>query len=205
MIKVFLSSIILLFSIKAFSEPPYGITQLNVTAVTGGINLNVVTYWGSIVEYVNYSYTINDNEIDVQVCYSPTPFPMEDTISNDLFIEISQANNYTIYVTASTSSSSEICADLTYYDASSTNFLAAEEYDFRNNEIVLFPNPAQDLIIIKSDYFKIENIEIYDHFGRLIKVSNGQTIDISPFNDGIYFVKFEIEKEVFHKRFIVKK
>jgi hypothetical protein len=56
------------------------------------------------------------------------------------------------------------------------------------HEILIYPNPAKDMINIKSDH-KIPSIEIYDYYGRLVIVANQTRIDISKLNRGLYVVK----------------
>ncbi len=76
-----------------------------------------------------------------------------------------------------------------------------------NSNIIIFPNPANDYITVKSDN-TIEKIKILDLNGRIVFQSdnNSETnvIDIKYFLKGIYFLKIESNENIsIHK--ILKK
>jgi hypothetical protein len=61
------------------------------------------------------------------------------------------------------------------------------------NPIRVFPNPANDVVSIQSDSYKVEtNFTLYDTSGKLIKagkVQQGTTqIPIRDVNSGVYFI-----------------
>jgi len=53
--------------------------------------------------------------------------------------------------------------------------------------IVIYPNPANDIIHIDLDS-DTEEVIIYDSFGRIVRQVVGKTIEISELKSGIYFV-----------------
>lgn len=58
------------------------------------------------------------------------------------------------------------------------------------NPLVLFPNPAENTVSLKTDS-KIDNIEVFDLNGRSIAVASdptNKTIDVSGLNAGIYYI-----------------
>jgi len=66
----------------------------------------------------------------------------------------------------------------------STNTLSAEDV------VVLFPNPTSDVFHIRSSKNEtIFDIEVYDSFGRFLLKSNQNQIDLTGFENGIYFVR----------------
>lgn len=75
-----------------------------------------------------------------------------------------------------------------------------------NNELKLFPNPANNIITIAASYVFTE-IEFFSNTGQLIKKikSNNkiEVIDISNFTPGNYFVKVKSTKEVWVKKIVV--
>lgn len=74
----------------------------------------------------------------------------------------------------------------TYTDVNTTGL--ADQYS--ENSLVLYPNPAQDIVTLKSNT-KIDHIEVVDLNGRAIAVEFdliNKTIDVSKLNAGIYYV-----------------
>ena len=61
--------------------------------------------------------------------------------------------------------------------------------DFESDEVVLYPNPAKDIIYVKNISVNTL-IEIYDINGRLIRETNttSNSISISDLSRGFYFV-----------------
>jgi hypothetical protein len=57
------------------------------------------------------------------------------------------------------------------------------------NNIVLYPNPAKDLLFGLD--LSASNTEIYNEQGQLMKIakSNEQGFDVSHFTPGLYFIK----------------
>jgi hypothetical protein len=61
------------------------------------------------------------------------------------------------------------------------------------NTISLYPNPANNLLNLKSD-FEIQHIEVYDIFGKLIlekdfkEISAEVQIDIENLSSGLYLL-----------------
>lgn len=81
---------------------------------------------------------------------------------------------------------------------SSTNFIL--------NKISLYPIPSNEYLIIdENKSFKIENIEIYNSIGKLIKKIPYQSkIDTSSLNEGIYFIKILTNTNSVVKKIVIK-
>jgi len=79
-----------------------------------------------------------------------------------------------------------------------------------NNQITLFPNPANKKLYIKSSFDNLDQIIIYDVSGRLIldvDVSNTlgtKTINLENTSKGMYFVNIYSENSFVTKKLIVK-
>lgn len=83
--------------------------------------------------------------------------------------------------------------------------IGLNDYSTSENDLILFPNPTNGLLIITSINQNFE-ITIYNQLGEIIYVSKNTTqIDLQSFDDGIYFVKFQLENESFVKRVILAK
>ena len=65
-----------------------------------------------------------------------------------------------------------------------------------DNSVGVYPNPVNDMVNIKANT-AISSIEIYDIQGRIIhkKITNQKTesIDVSTYSNGIYFLKIKTE------------
>ena len=75
-------------------------------------------------------------------------------------------------------------------------------------QIMVYPNPAKDELRIENGELRIENIEIYDVYGR--KTFNFQlltfnSIDVSSLTNGIYFVKIVTERGIITKKIVIMK
>jgi hypothetical protein len=65
------------------------------------------------------------------------------------------------------------------------------------NRFEIYPNPADDVLYIKSNE-DVKEINVYNIYGIKMTTVNGQSttvIDMSGFNSGIYFV--EIDGNIF--------
>ncbi len=64
------------------------------------------------------------------------------------------------------------------------------EQQTERNDVVVYPNPAQDYINIKADNMQISNVSLYDMTGRQVLQKewhqNSNRIDISSLNAGLY-------------------
>ena len=67
----------------------------------------------------------------------------------------------------------------------------------------IYPNPVSDILYINAET-EIEEVIVYDIFGRQQSTVNGQqsSIDVSRLNTGIYFVRIKTNDEVVTKRFV---
>lgn len=80
--------------------------------------------------------------------------------------------------------------------------------DLINSDFTIHPNPASEQITLSSDYENINfKIEIFDSTGKMLKnefaTSGKNTLDISSFSAGIYFLKIQSENgDVTVKRFV---
>ncbi len=80
--------------------------------------------------------------------------------------------------------------------------------DLSNSVIKVFPNPANDILNIKSEGNKIVNVEITDVLGKVQVSTNqivGNQINISNLATGTYFVNIESERGELFQTTVVKK
>ena len=75
------------------------------------------------------------------------------------------------------------------------------------NEIVVFPNPANDVINISAS-INIRSITVFNSIGQVISVENVESniykINTSDFDNGMYFLQMETEEGVITKCIIIE-
>ena len=80
--------------------------------------------------------------------------------------------------------------------------------DYLLSSTVVYPNPTTGEFRIENSELRIENVEVYDVYGKLITTvkveDNSVVIDLSDNASGVYFTRISTEKGVVTKR-IVKK
>ena len=77
-----------------------------------------------------------------------------------------------------------------------------DDYDFIG-DIVLYPNPANQYVDVRADGdMVVKGIEVYDMYGKLVRVSETTHIIVSDFADGIYLVRVTTDKGMVTKRFV---
>lgn len=111
--------------------------------------------------------------------------------------------NYDVYVTAN-------CGDQTSTPSSTVTFVT--QPDGVNGYVMattlLYPNPTTGEFRIQNTEFRIQSVEVYDVYGKLIKNikvdDNSVNIDLSENASGVYFTRIYTDEGLVTKR-IVKK
>jgi len=77
---------------------------------------------------------------------------------------------------------------------------------FNNTDLVVYPNPASDLVNIKAKNFLIDSFKIYNVHGQLVKQNNftRNFIEISDLEKGLYIIHLEGKIGVIKKKFLKK-
>jgi len=170
-------------------------------------------------------------------CYAPTNLTASDLTANSVKLDWEQEgtpDNWTIsYKQASASTWSTANTDTHPYTL--TDLAAGTEYevyvvancdgqesgesnhvtfsttgvnDYVLNSTTLFPNPTTGVFRIQNAKVNIQNVEVYDVFGKLmtsVEVNdNTADIDATGYASGVYFARIITEKGIVTKR-IVKK
>lgn len=75
-------------------------------------------------------------------------------------------------------------------------------------ETFIYPNPVKNVLNIRTGNTAIENIQIIDLTGRLVKtvipVTNQTQVNVAEFNSGIYFVQITINGKVETHRLVIQ-
>jgi hypothetical protein len=73
------------------------------------------------------------------------------------------------------------------------NGVVLSNEDVEKSKVSIFPNPASDLVQIKSDQ-EFDSFVIYNVSGQQVlskKLNSEQRIDVSTLSNGMYFLKLE--------------
>lgn len=76
------------------------------------------------------------------------------------------------------------------------------------NSIVLYPNPANDVINVQCTMYNVQLIEVVDVYGKVISaynvIDNSVRINVSSLASGMYFVRVRTEEGFVTKSFVKK-
>jgi len=81
----------------------------------------------------------------------------------------------------------------------------ANQVAFDNNELLMYPNPATEIINIKTD-LEIEQLVIITLDGKTVKVINGNDVSdvlqVGDLEKGIYLLRIETDDEIIVRKFV---
>jgi hypothetical protein len=95
-------------------------------------------------------------------------------------------------------------------DCSYNNAVAINEAAEINDEVTLYPNPANSEFRIQNAELKIKEIEIYDMMGKRILKSDADagesviTMNVAGLNTGIYMVKMVSANHITYSRLVIE-
>ena len=75
--------------------------------------------------------------------------------------------------------------------------------DMETDAIIIFPNPAKDMIYIGGVENEDIMVSIYDLRGVLVKQTNRSFVDIANLNDGIYLLKLTTKTNTIFKKIVI--
>ena len=74
------------------------------------------------------------------------------------------------------------------------------------NSVVLFPNPAKEVVNVQCTMNNVQSVEVIDVYGKVINtvnvVENPTRINVSGLANGMYFVRVTTEEGVVTKSFV---
>jgi hypothetical protein len=108
---------------------------------------------------------------------------------------------------------SVVVTDASGCSASSTfvisNSAGIATYDALNDQVLVYPNPANDYVTIEIDGFRIDKVEIYDVLGQIAfkgEFNNSKVeINTATLNQGVYFIKVLVDDKLITKKMKVIK
>jgi hypothetical protein len=77
-------------------------------------------------------------------------------------------------------------------------------------EIEVFPVPVSGILTIRSDEFKLKNLHLFNHQGRLIKTErignpSSHESDLTSLPEGIYLLRMETDKGSVIRKVIIQR
>ena len=75
--------------------------------------------------------------------------------------------------------------------------------DVEKTTVMIYPNPAQDYITIKSNH-TISSVQITDFSGKVLYKGTGTTLNIRNLSRGVYFIRTMTDKGISNTKFVKK-
>ena len=121
------------------------------------------------------------------------------TMSYDL-TGLTPNTSYTFKAFATTASGTTYGEEKTF----TTEPVGINDYELSN--VVVYPNPTKGMVQIQNAEFRIQNVEVYDAYGKLLNVvnvnDNAAAINLSGYAEGIYFLKVNTDNGTVTKRIV---
>jgi hypothetical protein len=126
---------------------------------------------------------------------------------NNAYAPIAGATNIT-YVAPSNGSYAVIITVGSCSDTSACQVITSISGISVNNQIQIYPNPANEFIFIDG-VNPMSKIEMYDAIGKLIitekAISNSIKLNTNNLDEGVYFIRITSNESVLNKKVIIKK
>jgi type IX secretion system substrate protein len=150
------------------------------------------------------------NTNKVEFIFENIQLPFDDA-NNDGYIVFKIKIRPTLTVGTTFSNSANIYFDynapiITNTATTAIQVLGTDDFDF-NNHFTLYPNPANDIVNIKSkDNTQINSLSVYNTLGQLVLTVTNPTesIDVSELALGNYVIKINTDKGISNTRFVKK-
>ncbi len=192
-------------TILSHSVIPTTVTAGNPTCV------NASVYCNSNLIFDHYTVNQTGNAYTIDAFYCAGLLTVITTTNDSFPLGNMVAGNYTYQFNVFTSyqAMSGSCTNFTITDQDSGSFSvspATSLADINNDAFLVFPNPANEIVIIKATNKKINMIELLDAFGKVVlsdsETETEDTIEFttSRLSAGMYFLKIYSEDGIVTKR-----
>lgn len=206
--KTLLITLFLLFSFSSQSQVMF-ITNTQATAVAEGININLQTATGHGAGLLNHSYTIEGNVIDLTVCYWFNMTLPVLYFDHNFLIPVAPVGEYTINIHIMMSQSTEVCDNFANPANTTFPFSFMSNQKFADiNAVRVYPNPSSGIIYLSGIDATINALEIFDISGKKMWSDanfRANNLDLTGFQDGIYFIKLKTDQGILNKKIVIRK
>lgn len=144
---------------------------------------------------------------------SPSSVITASTLNHNSVTTLSPINTTTYYVSATSMISP--CPGTASFVINVLNCLGLKNLDANNNELKIYPNPADEIISIKSFILndnEVYKITLYNNIGQLLKeeeivfINQTATLNTEDLQNGVYNLKLKSDNSIsFNKRLVVSR
>lgn len=198
----------LFISLNSYSQSII-INNVSVASSAPGLDISLNTTSFSGAGYLNHSYNITGNVINLKVCYwFNTTLPVLN-FHHDFFIPMTfTQSNYTLVVEIHNSVSNTQCDYFSMTDIETLAFLSKDDFTLNNENLALYPNPTSGRVYFKDDASSLKNIYVYDNLGSLVKQFSSlseNNFNLNDLSNGLYIANTETEKGIYSQKIVLKK
>ena len=186
-----------------------GLTQGPTMIINGDYTLYGDSFCNSY--HGNYEYFVSD-PLGGNDLYRPRNIIREtencetlEEMETHFFLPFIEERIADIYVMGSPGNEKQIVLQYNFGYQVYKNFPALNLSDISIKDLVIFPNPTQNKLIIHSAINDFESVSIVDIQGRIVMnsvKSNSKEIDVSSLKSGVYFIRILSSLGNITKKFI---
>ena len=152
--------------------------------------------------------TLNQTQSHSSVSFFEAPLPIKVLGTNNEELDLILDNSYNgeefLENVSFTVASIQIDPDFQIISSNNSSVLNIDD-DFANNSFTIYPNPtAGELVIENPNDQKIKNIMIYNTLGQLVLQQQSDSINVSEFTSGVYYIKIQTAHFTIHQSFFKK-
>ena len=152
--------------------------------------------------------TLNQTQSHSSVSFFEAPLPVKVIGTNNEELDLILENTYNgeefLENVSFTVASIQIDPDFHLISSNNSSVLNIDD-EFYNNSFTIYPNPtAGELTIENVNDQKIKNIMIYNTLGQLVLQQQSDSINVSEFTSGVYYIKIQTEHFTIHQSFLKK-
>ncbi|MGB5461945.1 MAG: M1 family aminopeptidase [Aureibaculum sp.] len=152
--------------------------------------------------------TLNQTQSHSSVSFFEAPLPVKVIGTNNEELDLILDNSYNgeefLENVSFTVASIQTDPDFHLISSNNSSVLNIDD-EFANNSFTIYPNPtAGELVIENPNDQKIKNIMIYNTLGQLVLQQQSDSINVSEFTSGVYYIKIQTDHFTIHQSFLKK-
>ena len=183
-------------SCESGQTPPVQTCNTPTNVTVGNVTANsAVVDWTQEGTPDSWTVSYKKGSVNTWTTANTTTHPY--TITN-----LEPETSYTVFVKAN-------CGDATSEQSAQVSFITGvgvNNYELDNT--LVYPNPTTGKFRIENSEFRIESVEVYDVYGKLLQAvevrDNSVELDASAYASGMYFVRVMCDEGIVTKSIIKK-